>query len=276
MAGTWTLAGSEITLQNQSGPKDCGGAARYTISRDGEQFGLDVVADECPPRQMILDRSRWLPPGAARRSSGAAHRAHRRIREDAAAARRAGSSGDWPSFRGREASGISDAPEPSRHAGIPRPARTSCGARRFPASRTRARSSGATRSSSRARSAASANATFKPGLYGDGDASDDRSRASLDALRDRQAHRQDPLGANRGARRAAQQAPHQVDLRQRLARHRRPHRRRVVRIAGHLCLRLRRRTCAGRSISAASTWAPTTSPPTNGARPARRSSGTAW
>ena len=24
MAGTWTLAGSEITLQNQSGPKDCG------------------------------------------------------------------------------------------------------------------------------------------------------------------------------------------------------------------------------------------------------------
>ena len=42
MTGTWTLAGSEITLQNQSGPKDCGGAARYTVSRDGAQFGLDV------------------------------------------------------------------------------------------------------------------------------------------------------------------------------------------------------------------------------------------
>ncbi len=65
--------------------------------------------------------------------------------------------------------------------------------------------------------------------------------ASLDAVRDRQAHRTDPLGANGGARRAAQQAAHQVHLRQQLAGHRRPHRRRLVRVAGHLRLRLQRR-----------------------------------
>src|SRR6187455_2105153 len=47
MTGTWTLAGSEITLQNQSGPKECGGAGRFTVSRDGPLFGLDLVADDC-------------------------------------------------------------------------------------------------------------------------------------------------------------------------------------------------------------------------------------
>ena len=65
---------------------------------------------------------------------------------------------------------------------------------------------------------------------------------ALDDLRDRQANGKDRLGA-RGVRgRAARQAPHQVDLRQRHAGHRRPHRRRLVRIAGRLRLRRRRHT----------------------------------
>src|SRR5687768_5151786 len=63
MTGTWKMAGSEITLVNQGGPKDCANAARYTLSVDPTRVGLDVVADDCQPRRMILDRSRWLPAG---------------------------------------------------------------------------------------------------------------------------------------------------------------------------------------------------------------------
>ena len=35
MAGTWKINGREITLQNQSGPKECDAAARYTWMDDG-------------------------------------------------------------------------------------------------------------------------------------------------------------------------------------------------------------------------------------------------
>ncbi len=64
--------------------------------------------------------------------------------------------------------------------------------------------------------------------------------AAMDAVRARRADREDPVGA-RGLRgRAARAASHQVDIRQRHAGHRRPHRRRVVRLAGGLRLRRRR------------------------------------
>ena len=43
MAGKWTLAGSEIALQNVSGPNDCSGAGRYTVSRDDPQFAAELL-----------------------------------------------------------------------------------------------------------------------------------------------------------------------------------------------------------------------------------------
>ena len=134
--------------------------------------------------------------------------------------------------------------------GARRPARTSAGARRFPASRTRARSSGAIAVFVTSAVSSDPKATFRPGLYGDGDASDGSLGASLDALRARQA-RPGKIVWERVAfaGRAAREAPHQVDLRQRHAGHRRPHRRRLVRIAGRLRLRRRRASCSGRSIS---------------------------
>ena len=100
--------------------------------------------------------------------------------------------------------------------------------------------------------------------------------AQVHALRDRQAHRQDRVGAHRVRRTAAQQAPHQVHLRERVAGDRRPHRRRLVRLAGRPRLRRERHSRCGRSISARSTWAPTTSRPSSGDRRARRSSGRTW
>ena len=78
MAGTWTISGNEITLQNDPGRRNATAPRRYTFSVDGAAFGLDVVADDCQARRMILDRSRWLPPGTAPIGARAPHRPHRR------------------------------------------------------------------------------------------------------------------------------------------------------------------------------------------------------
>src|SRR5262245_43663359 len=61
--GTWSINGTEITLKSAPGSKPCANDARYTWSFEGSRFGLDVIADDCMERRMILDRSRWLPPG---------------------------------------------------------------------------------------------------------------------------------------------------------------------------------------------------------------------
>ena len=173
MAGDWQRSGAEITLHNTSGPQNCGGAARYTLSTEGAQVGLDVIADECQVRRMILDRSRWLPPGTASatttrnivRTAGAAKTPLRSAKTG---------DGDWPTFRGREAAGVSekqnlpDTWNPSTGENIlwktpiPGLAHSSpivFGDTIFVTSSISSR----------------ANATFKPGLYGDGDASDDRT-----------------------------------------------------------------------------------------------------
>jgi outer membrane protein assembly factor BamB len=173
MTGTWKMSGSEITIVNQSGPKDCANAARYTLSVDATRVGLDVVADDCQPRRMILDRSRWLPPGSATTSAA------RNIVRTAGSiksplTRIAPGPGDWPSFRGREAAGIAerqnlpDTWNPATgenvlwRTPIPGLAHSSpivWGDTVFVTSAISSRG----------------NATFKPGLYGDGDASEDAS-----------------------------------------------------------------------------------------------------
>src|SRR6478735_7867396 len=173
MSGKWTINGTDITLQNEPGPSKCDDAARYKITIDGPGVGLDLIADECQARRMILDRSHWLPPGVVPvgstrriiRSAGTTTTPLRQI---------ASGSGDWPSFRGREASGISekqnlpDTWNPSTgenilwRTPIPGLAHSSpivWGDTIFVTSAISSRPS----------------ATFKPGLYGDGDASDDQS-----------------------------------------------------------------------------------------------------
>lgn len=173
MAGRWTVNGNQITLQNDPGPSKCDGAATYRFAADAAGVGFDVVADQCQARQMILDRSRWTLPGVT------AAVATRQIVRTAGPTRTplpkaTTSSGDWPSFRGREASGVSDQqnlPDTWNPATgenilwrtpIPGLAHSSpivSGDTVFVTSAISGRGS----------------ATFKPGLYGDGDASDDRS-----------------------------------------------------------------------------------------------------
>jgi len=122
---------------------------------------------------MILDRSRWAPAGTV------AQGAERQIVRTAARVTTtprlaAAGAGDWPSFRGREAAGVSDkqhlpdtwSPATGENVlwrtPIPGLAHSSpivWGDTLYVTSAISSR----------------AGATFKPGLYGDGDASDDRS-----------------------------------------------------------------------------------------------------
>ena len=173
MTGTWKMAGAEITIVNQSGPRDCGGAARYTVSVDATRVGLDIVADDCQSRRMILDRSRWLLPGVTApattrnivRTAGSIKTPITRI---------APGTGDWPSFRGREASGIS---EKQNLPDTWNPATGENVLWRTPVPGLAHSSPIVWGDTMYVTSAISSrpSATFKPGLYGDGDASDDRS-----------------------------------------------------------------------------------------------------
>jgi outer membrane protein assembly factor BamB len=173
MAGTWTVSGTDVTLLMPDGPANCTGAGRYRFVRDGASVRFDVVDDGCTPRRMILDRSEWFPPG--QQPKVAPRRIVRTVGTVTGplpAAKTAATT--WPSFRGRDASGVAD--------GQQLPDTWSPGTGDHVRWRTPipglAHSSpvvwGDTVFVTTAISAM-ANATFKPGLYGDGDASEDRS-----------------------------------------------------------------------------------------------------
>jgi len=173
MAGTWVVAGSEVTLQMPDGPQGCTGAGRYTFAVAGDRVSLAVIADDCQPRRMILHSSHWLPRGAA------APTAERRIVRTAGTAKGAlpkpvARPGTWPSFRGHEATGVADGQN------LPDEWNPATGANIL----WRAPIAGLAHSSPivwgdlvfvTSAISGKGNATFKPGLYGDGDASDDRS-----------------------------------------------------------------------------------------------------
>jgi len=174
LAGTWKISGDEIEILTSGGPKGCEGAGRYRLRKDGTHVNFDLVSDQCMPRQMILNRSTWSPVGevktVAPRNIVRTARARPPARPDPNTA-----NGSWPSFRGPQASGVAERQNlPDRWDGktgenilwrtpIPGLAHSSpvvWGHRIFV---TSASSSDPT-------------ATFRPGLYGDGDASKDRSQ----------------------------------------------------------------------------------------------------
>ena len=174
--GTWKAADGHIELLSPDGPGGCDGAGRYRFETDGTRLSLHIASDDCKPRRMILDRSRWLPAGELEPMSARTIVRRSAPRRDLLP--QAGSSaGSWPSFRGPTASGVAEGmnlPDTwDVKAGanilwrtpIPGLAHSSpivWGQRIFVTSAVSSRPG----------------ATFKPGLYGDGDASDDRSRHS--------------------------------------------------------------------------------------------------
>jgi outer membrane protein assembly factor BamB len=170
--GTWTRTGSTVEV---STPGDrCSKPARYRFSVTGSRVSLELVGDdECEMRRMVLDHSSWLPVGAEEPI------AERKIVRTAAPSppplpNPAPDRGSWPSFRGPHASGIVEGQHLPDHwdgttgenvlwrTPIPGLAHSSpivWGDRVFVTTAVSSLPS----------------ASFKPGLYGDGDASADRS-----------------------------------------------------------------------------------------------------
>ncbi|MBL8207668.1 MAG: PQQ-binding-like beta-propeller repeat protein [Blastocatellia bacterium] len=173
MGGNWKQTGDEIELVTANAPKNCEGAGRYRVRREGSHIGFVVVADDCVPRRMILNGSDWSPAEEAKAI------ATRNITSKSSARppKNAVSSAaniNWPSFRGTQAAGIAEKQNlPDKWDGktgenirwntpIPGLAHSSpvvWGNQIFVTSAV----------------SSDPKATFKPGLYGDGDASADRS-----------------------------------------------------------------------------------------------------
>ncbi len=108
--GTWKAAGGVLELTTAGGEKDekgCDGAARYSYRLDGVRLTLAIVSDGCETRKLILDGSAWVPVGTV------ITHPQRRIVRTAAVMRSAlpaaaPAKGSWPSFRGVRASGVAD------------------------------------------------------------------------------------------------------------------------------------------------------------------------
>jgi outer membrane protein assembly factor BamB len=174
--GTWKRAGATVEVTNTGGRDGCDKPARYTFAIAGSRVSLELVGDDrCDMRRMVLDHSSWLPVGEEETI------AERKIVRTAAATSLpalptpTSDRGSWPSFRGPRASGIAEGQHlPDRWDGttgenvlwrtpIPGLAHSS------PivwADRVFVTTAVSTNPS----------ASFKPGLYGDGDASEDRSK----------------------------------------------------------------------------------------------------
>jgi outer membrane protein assembly factor BamB len=172
--GKWKAEKDEVTLVTSGEKPECSAPGRYRFRTAGAQVSFTVVEDACTPRRMILHDSAWLP-----QRENARIPERRIVRTGGDGGRElpapAPARGSWPSFRGLNASGVADGQHlPDRWDGtsgenilwrtpIPGLAHSSpivWGDRIFVTSAISSRP----------------NATFKPGLYGDGDASDDRSR----------------------------------------------------------------------------------------------------
>lgn len=170
--GTWKTQGDEIELAMTGAPSGCDGPGKYRFNTDGHRLSFDLIADECVPRRMIVDRSNWLPVGET------VTRPPRKITLTSLArpsSRAATAKGSWPSFRGPLASGIAEGQNlPDEwsgktgqnilwHTPIPGLAHSSpivWGNRVFVTSAI----------------SSDPKASFRPGLYGDGDASKDHSK----------------------------------------------------------------------------------------------------
>jgi outer membrane protein assembly factor BamB len=156
------------------GPGGCDGPGKYLFDTDGKQVKFTLVSDACKVRQIILDGSTWLPAGTKlpRPDRSMTLTTGRRppSRPDPASDK-----GSWPSFRGPHASGIAEGqnlpdqwnPKTGENVlwrteipGLAHSSPVVWGNRIFVTSAV----------------SSDPKASFKPGLYGDGDASKDRTQ----------------------------------------------------------------------------------------------------
>ena len=173
LSGKWNANGNVIELTMSGGPGGCDGTGRYEFSVADNRLSFKLVADECRPRVMILDRSVWAPADEAKSIPTRKIQLTAGSRNSKLPARK-NLVGTWPSFRGLNASGVADKQNlPERwdaksgenilwRTAVPGLAHSSPVVWGDQIYVTTAVSS-------------DPKATFRPGLYGDGDASKDRS-----------------------------------------------------------------------------------------------------
>ncbi|HEY2962575.1 MAG TPA: PQQ-binding-like beta-propeller repeat protein [Pyrinomonadaceae bacterium] len=176
LTGNWKSAGPEFELSVgglPNAPGGCDGFGKYRATTDGKHVALAVVSDECKIRQMMLDRSQWTPAGET-----VAKPVRNFVRTASAKPpsrpNPAATTGSWPSFRGPNASGIAEGQN------LPDEWNAKTGQNilwRTPIPGLSHSSPIVWGNRIYVTSAVSSDpkATFKPGLYGDGDASKDRS-----------------------------------------------------------------------------------------------------
>jgi outer membrane protein assembly factor BamB len=170
MDGNWKKTGDEVEFTANGGPTGCALGGKYRVNTGGKGMTLDLIADECRLRRMVLDRSTWLPAGET--VAIPPRTITLTAGERASSAKIAPVKGSWPSFRGPHASGVAEGQNlPDQwngktgenilwHTKIPGLAHSSpivWGNRIYVTSAV----------------SSDPKASFKPGLYGDGDASRD-------------------------------------------------------------------------------------------------------
>jgi outer membrane protein assembly factor BamB len=170
--GTWKAAAGVLQIATP-GAAQCETPGQYRYQVEATRVRLDLMTDACTPRRMILDRSTWRSVGESE-TIPERHIAHRPADPLPALPAARPASGSWPSFRGARAAGVADGQRlpdtwnpktgenilwQTRIPGLGHSSPVVWGDRVFVTSAVSSRGQ----------------ATFKPGLYGDGDASDDRS-----------------------------------------------------------------------------------------------------
>jgi len=174
LSGSWVSQGAGFGLLVNgvaNAPGGCDGQGKYRATVDGRNVLLAIVADDCKLRQMMMDGSTWLPAGeaAVKPERKFVRTAHARPPSRSTAA-----AGSWPSFRGPNASGIAEGQN------LPDAWNAKTGENilwRTPLPGLAHSSPIVWGNRIYVTTAISSDpkATFKPGLYGDGDASKDRS-----------------------------------------------------------------------------------------------------
>ncbi len=174
LSGSWETSGATLVLSLDDAPEGCDDPGRYDFEvRDGRLHLRLTGTDACMPRRMILDGSTWRPVDDAEEIAPRVFRLTA-APEPPPLPSSGSDAGSWPSFRGTKAEGVAhgqDLPDEWNgetgdnilwKAPIPGLAHSSpvvWGDRLFVTSAISSES----------------DATFRPGLYGDGDASADRS-----------------------------------------------------------------------------------------------------
>jgi len=174
LKGTWKAVGDALELTAPIKETGCDGAGLYGFRLEGTRLTLTLRSDACPTRKLILDGSSWVPVGTV-----ISHPPRRIVRTAGATGAPlpapAPAKGSWPSFRGVLASGLADGQNlPDRWdvatgenilwrvqvRGLAHSSPVVWGDRLFVATAI----------------SSDPKAGFRKGLYGDGDASTDRSR----------------------------------------------------------------------------------------------------